>query len=105
MNLRHAAALVLVGWYLMVPPLSPSGPHYVVLRGAPLSEWIIDESFDSAAECEQARHDGILSARQSAEKAGICKPVPGSTCDDPLLQEAVLAKCIATDDPRLKETK
>jgi hypothetical protein len=36
MNLRHAAALALVGWYLMAPPLI-KGAHntYTVYRSAP----------------------------------------------------------------------
>jgi hypothetical protein len=101
MNPRHAAALALVGWYLMSPPLSPDGKR--VVGYAPLSEWQIGESFDSAAECEQALSDGIKANRKLAEEVGNCRPVPGTTCDDVLLHDAALAKCIATDDPRLKE--
>src|ERR1700730_14398252 len=48
----HAAALALVGWYLMVPPpvLHSSVP---VDSDAPLSKWRIFSIHDSAAECEQ----------------------------------------------------
>jgi len=57
MKFRHAAALALVGWYLMVPP---QNAHWQEKRqplynsNAPLSEWDIDESFDTAAECQAA---------------------------------------------------
>ena len=54
MNLRHAAALALVGWYLMVPPLSnPS---------APLSKWNLYRSYDTARECEVAKAAKVLCA-------------------------------------------
>jgi hypothetical protein len=52
MKPRHAAALALVGWYLMVPPpvLHSSLP---VDLGAPLSEWRLFSLHDSVADCEQ----------------------------------------------------
>jgi hypothetical protein len=39
-KLRHAAALALVGWYLMVPPVNqtPSGLWRVEMK-APIREW------------------------------------------------------------------
>lgn len=68
MNPRHAAALALVGWYLMVPPIHPPVHHYKsegnkskegwnydwgqdVYWAEPLSEWIRVRIYDSAAEC------------------------------------------------------
>jgi hypothetical protein len=52
MNLRHAAALALVGWYLMVPPFTAqrAGPVDVDDQ-APLSKWTIAGSFDTAEQC------------------------------------------------------
>ncbi len=47
MTLRHAAALALVGWYLMYPP-TPNRP---------LSQWEILNIFDSATECRKALED------------------------------------------------
>jgi len=39
MNLRHAAALALVGWYLMIPPaLEEHSNHHIYTKAAPLSE-------------------------------------------------------------------
>jgi len=51
MKSRHAAALALVGWYLMIPPM---GLHVEVEYNAPLSQWDMMGSFDSADECEKA---------------------------------------------------
>jgi len=50
-NTRRAAALALVGWYLMVPPLSHDGG---VDDEAPLSKWFVLDRFDSAAKCKRA---------------------------------------------------
>jgi hypothetical protein len=47
MTLRKAAALALVGWYLMMPPWGK--------LNAPLSEWVVYQSFDSAENCAAAR--------------------------------------------------
>jgi hypothetical protein len=48
MNLRHAAALALVGWYLMMPLMATPGPDLG------LKYWSNDGSFDTAAECRAA---------------------------------------------------
>jgi hypothetical protein len=97
MKPRHAAVLALVGWYLMTPPLSGRPGSYVVSRGIPLSQWRVEQSFDSATECEQARLENVAKVRQLVEKAGHQNPG-----DDVLVQDAALGKCISTDDPRLK---
>ncbi len=78
-KLRHAAALALVGWYLMVPPIQ-NGKAVDV----PISEWSHLDSFDSARECRDAGYR--YQDRQKAEN----KPLPGAW------------ECIASDDPRLK---
>jgi hypothetical protein len=103
MKPRHAAALALVGWYLMAPPLYKNGKHYIVVRDAPISHWKIDESFDSAAECQQGILDNVRSMRNVAIAAGECSATPGTECNSVLLKRSTLAECIATDDPRLKE--
>ena len=66
LSLCHAAALALVGWYLIAPPVRPcatqpgdplsapcltSGTHECFEPGAGLSVWTRRDSFDSAAEC------------------------------------------------------
>ncbi len=87
MNLSHAAALALVGWYLMVPPrnLHPFVKGDNVDTAAPLSEWTHLASSDSAKECEARK----------AEYFNTVAHVPD------MAQAAADAECIATDDPRL----
>ncbi len=53
MKARHASALALVGWYLMMPPTSPPN-GYVINDAAPLSKWLLMESFDTAESCKKA---------------------------------------------------
>src|SRR5258707_542280 len=60
----HAAALALVGWYLMVPPhIHRNGQVLVgVERSAAIREWEISNSFDTAADCEEERWKEIQEA-------------------------------------------
>jgi hypothetical protein len=45
MNLTHAAALALVGWYLMVPP--GVGPNHRLDHAGAISRWNLIQSFDT----------------------------------------------------------
>lgn len=90
MKLRHAAALALVGWYLMVPPLiaNPNPTTGGQLEvSAPLSKWEIVRSFDTAAECNEARQRTAASGVGNAEAQRLWQKY---------------ATCIASDDPRLR---
>jgi hypothetical protein len=49
-KLRHAAALTLVGWYLMVPPSRP-----VVDLDAPLRKWTVLGATESRSVTRGAR--------------------------------------------------
>ena len=84
MNRRHAAALALVGWYLMVP-LARDGQ----VLDRPLAQWIHLDSYDSATEC---RDNGYL-FEEKRKKEG----------DPTKIASASAFECIASDDPRLKE--
>jgi hypothetical protein len=53
MTLRHAAALTLIGWYLLAPPIVHDPGHWHPNLAAPLNEWIVGKSFDTATECEK----------------------------------------------------
>jgi len=90
MKLRHAAVLALVGWYLMVPPWrSAQTAHPIPDSDAPLSKWITEGTFDSAVGCNRY----LMSILMSSNPA------------DPAFQNklrAQAAKCVASDDPRLK---
>lgn len=95
MNPRHAAALALAGWYLMIPPTGCSGhPN----PKAPLSEWAVVWTSDEVNTCLIIRD-------------GLKHPTPDTAVDPKRLltdagyQGSVTAvenaQCIATDDPRL----
>jgi len=88
MQPRHAAALALVGWFLLCPPLCSSGwnkgEDTPCARGefnydAPLGLWFEPPDlaqFNSLRKCE-------ISAAEKSSK--------------------IVCKCVASDDPRLKE--
>jgi hypothetical protein len=93
MNSRHTAALALVGWYLMTPPLTKTGD---VNLEAPLAQWKITNSFDTAIDCRTVllQVQGYLPNPETGKK--------GPITTNPRQTNLV---CIATDDPRLKEAK
>jgi hypothetical protein len=81
MNLRHAAALALVSWYLMLPPTNFDG----IDLSAPLTKWSIYQEYDSHRECvaawselqNQMTPDAQLqfpSKRLRQFKAAQCRP-------------------------------
>jgi hypothetical protein len=74
MKPRHAAALALVVWYLLHPPLPHLNPHASrVDPAAPLARWTIVKTFPTQKECDTHRGANPWE------------------------------RCIAFDDPRLKE--
>ena len=108
MTLRHAAALALVGWYLMMPPEHRFDDHPD--PQAPLTKWQDIEGGDTAMECHDALDKHIESfdaARDAlATRDALAKHTP-STADNreamTVLEFWLSCKCIASDDPRLKE--
>jgi hypothetical protein len=103
MNLRHAAALALVGWYLMAPPLNLGG---IADDKAPLTSWHNEMSFDSARDCEEGKStvlENRIDGLRKLEKIQI--PYVPHAMDQSIRwtrSEFALSKCIGTDDPRLK---
>jgi hypothetical protein len=132
MKPRHAAALTLVGWYLMIPPTRDNcAPNvkdtYLVgcdLKSlmlddaAPLSKWDqARQPYDTAAQCETARQQPMTEEeRQAAERVANLvisrdQALPdGDRIPKDFVEQFVstrkmaiqLSRCIATDDPRLK---
>jgi uncharacterized protein YfaP (DUF2135 family) len=90
MKSRHVAALALVGWYLMLPPLAADRPD--VDRDAPLSTWRQAGAFDNAKACEANLADGL----KRLDKAR------GETQFPSFYHSYLYARCVAVDDPRLK---
>jgi hypothetical protein len=74
MKSRHAAALALAGWYLMVPPPLLHGNPPVDLD-APLSEWRLFSMHKSAAECEK----GLVAFYKLAKAELIANPLMKGT--------------------------
>jgi hypothetical protein len=86
MSPRHAAALILVGWYLMVPPMDNQGRTYATL---PIKYWRLIRAFDSAKECEEFVEQFAEKARIRGEWYGVLK------------ERTLSSRCVSTDDPRL----
>lgn len=112
MRFRHAAALPLVGWYLLVPPSQAKSMwvcgdsfsaqiwnswvrmHYgktsdvcdryslITDQEAPLAQWWVLQPFEGLKECEAKRLEMM-------------------SVDDP----RKYAQCVASDDPRLTSTE
>lgn len=94
-NLRHAAALVLVGWYLIVPP-SAFKVSDLASGLEPLWQWLQIGSFDSANACEQGRRMMIDKFMADLQRdSGDATAVHG-------FDAFYYSQCLASDDPRLK---
>ncbi|HVA76756.1 MAG TPA: hypothetical protein VNF27_02630 [Candidatus Binataceae bacterium] len=100
MKFRHAAALALVGWYLMLAPRTSDKPPITYDTTAPLSKWKIVGSYDTAKECDQGK-DKIPRIILQAEENMTSEQK--SAYDQTILNLLGASQCIATDDPRLKE--
>ncbi len=100
MKRRHAAALALVGWYLMTAPVSNHGA--IVDQDAPLSEWTKGQLFDTESACEAERRQAITDSQEAAAL------VPDSDVDKDDKQDAtdtatqtLISRCVDSNDPAL----
>jgi hypothetical protein len=82
--LRHAAALALVGWYLMLPPMEANEQGVLISLNlnAPISKWDVSGSYDSPSECRAARARSI-----QILKRGALRPHGGTLRSIGLLRE------------------
>jgi hypothetical protein len=92
MKPHHAAALALVDWYLMMPPISNGTPEIA----APLSRWEIQSSYDTAVECQSNLYLVVKQALADLQK-------PMVQDKKSLVLQFSSATCVASDDPHLKE--
>jgi hypothetical protein len=83
MNLRPAAALALIGWYLMIPVVKNGK-----LLPLPVQDWAHVASFDTAKECEDGAYQRIDLLKERGS-------------DPSMINAARTFECIASDDPRL----
>ena len=106
MIFRHAAAIALTGWYLLVPPGSCK-PEWVSQGkpqpcAAPLSEWIVTLSFSSREKCEAERRADISFGNQEMANAHDSDDQMLVDSTKKIYWRALTQRCIQTDDPRLK---
>jgi hypothetical protein len=81
----HAVALVLVSWYLILPPVRQ--PY-----DTPISSWTKIGSYDSSKDCDDARSKLVS---KSAD-------VPPRETADLVVRSVVLSRCVADNDPSLR---
>ena len=96
MNPRHAAAVALVGWYLMVPPIvRPSGREGTTDTNAPLSKWVkvIRGTFDSDDACYVALRRFQFAVQSNYQSAA---PEALTESEFQSIRQASSAKCIAS---------
>jgi hypothetical protein len=104
MKTRHATALTIVVWYLMIPPI---GADNKVDAHAPLLQWRKGVSFNSQKECDDSLKDAIQNPMTPAEYQAAAKATRKAKMKP--LSMAEMAKrtaeslCVAVDDPRLKK--
>jgi hypothetical protein len=105
MKFRHAAALALAGWYLLIPPVfNAMGEHPRAFNdlNAPLSRWDIPASSESNANCEKEK-ERIRNEAPLRLKFAHEHPEQDQNGNIVTVAEAwQRAECIASDDPRLK---
>jgi hypothetical protein len=92
MSFRHAAALALVGWYLLMPPVSRSSSGKLASDlSRPLSEWDRIGVFDSEPSCNKE-----IDRMHQVD-------VDWARSHHVMMLDLSHPQCVATDDPRLKE--
>jgi hypothetical protein len=94
MKPRHAAALALVGWYIIGPPVRQPKTEPYLDEHAPYSEWKILRTASDQAQCEYGRVVLIQNLQDELTKFG--------NQIGPWAEQWFQAECIASDDPRLK---
>jgi hypothetical protein len=97
MKPRHAAALALVGWYLMVPPIISHAPKPDL--SAPKSKWSAYGPFSSQGECER-RHRKMITYGDSFQFRARMKILSSESALDDELKCLAAGHCILRDDPR-----
>ncbi|HKN01089.1 MAG TPA: hypothetical protein VJX23_11280 [Candidatus Binataceae bacterium] len=95
MKLRHAAALALVGWYLMLPPVSNGLDSKTSM---PLYLWTQFEakSFSTLAECEARKasykQENLDDAKEGSKQQNVFLKIS---------ENADKGRCVKSDDPGL----
>ena len=103
---HHAAALALVAWYLMIPPVSTYNGGAYVHSHSSVRRWTrIGTSFDSAADCEEAKERSQKNVQDAEERGLESAARMDANPDDQALAGYAAArqmKCVSKDDPHIK---
>jgi len=90
-KLLHAAALAIVGFSLIVPPLQKDDQTQIDMM-APFAQWIVEQRYDTEGACYQGRDKMMTLGSANLDKH-----------DSPIDRQRLSATCINSDDPRLTE--
>jgi hypothetical protein len=103
MRSRHASALAIVLWYLMIPPI---GADNKIDPRAPLPQWRKGVGFESQKQCDDSLKEAIQNPMTPAEYQAAAKATrqakmkPLSMAE--MTKRTAESLCVAGDDPRLK---
>jgi hypothetical protein len=110
-RIREAAAITLLGWYLMIPPLSQKGPDSFGLppdTSAPYSKWIynqVRDHFDSEDDCKNELAGRVNLAERGANgdpmMANFGHSLGGGLASM-INEQTKLARCVPDTDSGLK---
>ncbi len=100
LKFSHAAALALVGWYLLMPPIVIEGDKAKIDGSVALSKWDRgDRVYETESACEETNARLRAIAERHKNWIGPSGSVTAASDRYVLLTNQ---RCIATDDPRLK---
>ena len=107
MKLRHAAAIVLSGWYLLLPPRPSTKSFWGFDANAPYLDWDIVAKFKTVDDCQKKLRLVRNAAAPSPSdikrmRRSGSKPLVGAELKD-ANEYMSHAMCISTDDPGLNE--
>src|SRR5579862_3265510 len=108
---RHIRVVSVLGWFLMIPPLTQKGPDSFGLppdTSAPYSKWIynsVRDHFDSEEECKNELAGRIALAERGANgdpmMANYGRSLGGGLAMM-LNEQNKLGRCVPDTDPGLK---
>jgi hypothetical protein len=96
-------AVLMAGWYLMLPPAGQQNGVPWPDNTAPISRWTIAKSFDTAKACETELKQNRTHFARNYRQTNQADMAPAFWARF-YVEAAGSAACIASDDARLKET-
>jgi hypothetical protein len=105
---RHAAAFVLVGWYLIAPPVTfgkrPDGTvGWKSGVSEPLRKWQKLEAFNSAQACNARMLQLYNDAAAKIDNSHYNLSNPNDQRAALEADSEAVAECVSSDDPRLNK--